>query len=119
MLHLQGYTFNAHLHNLNSNILFYWGLEFSFQALQLKYKFLIVLRSRCAVNAAKDSAVVLITVLGSQVWFSKLPALRVTQQLWHAPLQSQSYEAGCTTLNWLHKNQKHPPLLAEDMQEQA
>lgn len=53
MLHLQGYTFTAHLHNLNSKIFFNWGLELSFQSLQLKYKFLIVLRSRCTITAAR------------------------------------------------------------------
>lgn len=59
MLRLQGYIFNVHLPNLNSNILFHWGLELLFQALQLKYKFLIALRSRCAITAAKGFAVVL------------------------------------------------------------
>lgn len=69
MLHLQSYTFNICLHSLNSNILFHWGLELSFQALQLKFKFLTVLRSRRALTAAKDFAVVLLLAFGDSFDF--------------------------------------------------
>lgn len=82
MLHLQDYTFNAHLHNLKSNSLFHWGLELSLQVSHSAEK-------QVCCNCREGLCCGFTTVLGRQVWLSELPALRAAQQLWHAPLQSQ------------------------------